>query len=311
MPCKLLACLSFGGYDIMTGVFQLGRIGMDTYTVKKTLNNNVLIALNQGQEEVVLIGKGIGFHYKKSNVVSEDAIDKLFILQDKQEQAHYKELLPTIDNHTLEAIITSTELISRKANAILNEHIHVALTDHLVFAINRLSRGLSVKNPFLSETKALYPFEYEIAAEVVDYINQKMDILLPEGEVGFIALHVHSAIVNKDISDINKYSQLVKLMVETIEDRLNITIDKDGVDYIRLIRHIRYTIERVINDERLEEPGKIAELLKTEYPECYNLSWKLIKIMQQTLKKSVYDAESVYLTLHLERLYSKYKNELE
>src|SRR5699024_7210269 len=204
----------------------------------KTLNNNVLIALNQELEEVVLIGKGIGFHYKKGDVVSEDAIDKLFILQDKQEQAHYKELLPMIDNHTLEAIITSTELISRKANAILNEHIHVALTDHLVFAINRLSRGLSVKNPFLSETKALYPFEYEIAAEVVDYINQKMDILLPEGEVGFIALHVHSAIVNKDISDINKYSQLVKLLVETIEDKLNITIDKDGVDYIRLIRHI-------------------------------------------------------------------------
>lgn len=281
---------------------------MHTYTVKKALNNNVLIAINNDHKEVVLIGKGIGFHYKKEDIIPAAAIEKLFLLHDEEEQAHYKELLPHIDEEMLNTIISSTELIKRKSNVILNEHVHVALTDHLVFAITRLSRGLSIKNPFLSETKVLYPFEYEIAAEVVDLINQSLDINLPEGEVGFIALHVHSSIVNKNISDINKYSQLVTQMVEVIEDRLNITIDKDGVDYIRLIRHIRYTIERVINGEKLDEPGKIAELLKNEYPECYNLAWKLIKIMQQTLKKSVYDAESVYLTLHLERLHSKHKD---
>lgn len=281
---------------------------MHTYTVEKSLNNNVLIAINNDHKEVVLIGKGLGFHYKKNDIIPTDAIDKLFLLHDEQEQAHYKELLPHINEETLNTIISSTELIRRKSNAILNQHVHVALTDHLVFAITRLSRGLSIKNPFLSETKVLYPFEYEIAAEVVDLINQSLDINLPEGEIGFIALHVHSSIMNKNISDINKYSQLVTQMVEVIESSLKITIDKDGVDYIRLIRHIRYTIERVINGERLEEPGKIAALLKKEYPECYNLAWKLIKIMQQTLKKTVYDAESVYLTLHLERLYSKHKN---
>lgn len=39
---------------------------------------------------------------------------------------------------------------------------------------------------------------------------------------------------------------------------------------------------------------------------CYNLAWKLIKMMQQTLKKPVYDAEAVYLTMHLRCLAIKY-----
>src|SRR5699024_2642328 len=87
----------------------------------------------------------------------------------------------------------------------------------------------------------------------------------------------------------------------------DLNIDRDSIHYIRLIRHIRYTIERVLRDEKVEEPAKIASLLKSEYPVCYNLSWKVIKIMQQTLKKPVYDAEAVYLTMHLQRLTNKYE----
>ncbi|WP_337020510.1 BglG family transcription antiterminator, partial [Oceanobacillus massiliensis] len=166
-------------------------------------------------------------------------------------------------------------------------------------------KGGVIRNPFLTETKALYPGEYEIAAEVVNYINQSLDIDLPEGEIGFIALHVHSAITDKTISEINRYSQLVTTLIRVIEKQFQITIDPKSIDYIRLIRHLRYTVERVQNGEKLEEPKKIRDLLKNEYPTCYNLSWKLVKIMQQTLKKQVYDAEAVYLTMHLQRLTEK------
>jgi transcriptional antiterminator len=76
---------------------------------------------------------------------------------------------------------------------------------------------------------------------------------------------------------------------------------------MRLIRHLRFTIERVTNGEKVEEPEKISSLLKEEYPICYNLSWKLIKVIQQTLKQKVYDAEAVYLTMHLQRLQKKIK----
>src|SRR5690625_7374807 len=97
-------------------------------------------------------------------------------------------------------------------------------------------------------------------------------------------------------------------MMNVIEAQLVHTIDPEGIDYIRLVRHIRYTIERVLLDEKIKAPIKIASLLKTEYPICYNLSWKLIKMIQQTLQKPLDDAEAVYLTMHLQRLNTKIKS---
>ncbi|RBP87394.1 BglG family transcriptional antiterminator [Cytobacillus firmus] len=278
---------------------------MGEYKVKKVLNNNVLIGSHESFGEVVLIGKGIGFSRKPGQPIDSNLVEKLFVLKNEKEQENYIKLMPFVDNELLEAIISSIQLIKQRANSMLNEHIHVALTDHLMFAITRLKKGMEMKNPFLIETKTLYPFEYEIAHEVVNLIGQRTGIYLPEGEIGFIALHVHSAVMNRDLSEVNQHSQLVTRLVNMIEEQLDIKIDKDSIDYMRLVRHIRFTIERVNKGEVVEEPEKITSLLKEEYPVCYNLSWKLIKVMQQTLKKPVFNAEAVYLTMHLQRLQKK------
>ncbi|GKU85274.1 glucose PTS transporter transcription antiterminator GlcT [Niallia sp. NCCP-28] len=280
---------------------------MPNLLIKKALNNNVLIAEHQSYGEVVLIGKGIGFNRKRGDSIDTDMVEKLFVLKNEKEQANYLKLLPHLDNDLLEVIISSIELIKSKTNAVLNEHIHVALTDHIMFAASRLSNGLILNNPFLIETKALYPFEYQIAEEVVQLIEEQKGLHLPVGEIGFIALHIHSAMMNKELSEVNQHSQLVTKLVNLIEEQLEVKIDKDSIDYMRLVRHLRFTIERVHTGEKVEEPEKITSLLKDEYPLCYNLSWKLIKVMQQTLKKQVYDAEAVYLTMHLQRLQKKVK----
>ncbi|MDR7003075.1 glucose PTS transporter transcription antiterminator GlcT [Neobacillus niacini] len=275
--------------------------------IDKVLNNNVIIAKHPSYDEVVLIGKGIGFNRKKGDFIETDTVEKLFVLKNEKEQESYIKLLPFIDSEFLEVIISAIDLIKQRTNSQLNEHIHVALTDHLMFAITRASQGMEMSNPFLVETKALYRHEYEVAAEVVRFIREKTGINLPDGEIGFIALHIHSAITNKNLSDVNRHSQLISRLVEMVEEQLDIEIDKESIDYMRLVRHLRFAIERVQKGERVEEPEKIASLLKEEYPVCYNLSWKLIKVMQQTLKMKVFDAEAVYLTMHLQRLQKKIK----
>lgn len=280
---------------------------MSGLVINKNLNNNVVIADHSEYGEVVLIGKGIGFNRKTGDVIDEAAAEKLFVLRNEKEQENYIKLLPFVESDLHEVFISSIELIKKRTQAELNEHIHVALTDHLMFAVSRLSKGMEMRNPFLIETKALYPFEYEIAKDVVNLIEEKTGLHLPEGEVGFISLHIHSAIMNRNLSEVNQHSQLVTHLIDLIEEQLEILIDKESIDYMRLVRHIRFTIERVHAGEKVEEPEKIANLLKEEYPVCYNLSWKLIKVMQQALKKTVYDAEAVYLTMHLQRLQKKVK----
>ncbi|MEH7272987.1 glucose PTS transporter transcription antiterminator GlcT [Neobacillus vireti] len=275
--------------------------------IDKVLNNNVLIAEHPSYDEVVLIGKGIGFNRKRGEFIETQSVEKLFVLKNEKEQQNYIKLLPFIDNDLQEVIISAISLIKQKTNARLDEHIHVALTDHLMFAVTRVVKGMEISNPFLIETKTLYRHEYEIAAEVIELIREKTGISLPVGEIGFIALHIHSAMTNRELSEVNQHSQLVSRLVKMVEEQFDIVIDKEGIDYMRLVRHLRFTIERVVKGEKVEEPEKISSLLKQEYPVCYNLSWKLIKIMQQTLKMKVFDAEAVYLTMHLQRIQKKFK----
>ncbi|MRX72253.1 PRD domain-containing protein [Bacillus lacus] len=278
---------------------------MGSFIIEKVLNNNVLIAAHSQYEEVVLIGRGIGFGRIKGEEIVENIAEKMFILKNEREQEQFKLLLSHIDEETVEIVYDVIRFISDRLNVHLNEHIHVALTDHISFAIKRLQQGLDIKNPFLLETKSLYPEEYRIAGEAVTMINEKLQIHLPEGEIGFIALHIHSGISNKPISEVNQHSQLISRLIQVVEDCLKITVDRDSMNYLRLIRHLRFAIERVKADEKVEEPEKLSLLLKNEYPLCYNTAWKMIKVMQQALNKPVYEAETVYLTMHLYRLANK------
>jgi len=278
---------------------------MRKYVIEKALNNNVLIATGDSGSEVVLIGRGIGFGKKNGDSIIQEEVEKMFVLNDPKEQEQYKKLLTTLDDETLKMLISVVEIIRGRAGMSLNENIHVALTDHLAFAIHRMRKGLIIRNPFLFETKALYPKEYQIASEVTEMVNKKLSIVLPEGEIGFIALHIHSALVNKNVRDLTLHSDLIIRLVGMIENELSIEINKESIDYMRLIRHLRYTIERVTKGERAAEPHKITALLRNEYPDYYNLAWKLIKVMQQALQTEIYEAEVVYLTLHLQRIQAK------
>lgn len=54
-------------------------------TVSKALNNNVVIAQDPVLDEVVLIGKGIGFNRKKGDTIEASDAEKTFLLSDKKE----------------------------------------------------------------------------------------------------------------------------------------------------------------------------------------------------------------------------------
>ncbi|WP_246943111.1 glucose PTS transporter transcription antiterminator GlcT [Bacillus pinisoli] len=277
-----------------------------SYTVKKALNNNVVIASSLPDEnEVVLIGKGIGFNKSKGDPLDLSPVEKLFVLTNTKEQEQYKKLLPYISEEIIECMNECIHYIKSRLKKELNQQILISLTDHISFAIKRLQEGLEIKNPFLLETKTLYPEEFSIADNVVQMINNRLEIDFPEGEIGFIALHIHSAISDRHLSEVNQYSRLTHVLVEITENTLKIQLDREGVQYIRLVRHIRYMIDRVKSGEEVEISSSFSKLLQTEYPICYNLAWKLIKIVQQELQLKVLDAEAVYLTLHLQRLSAK------
>ncbi|NMO96801.1 glucose PTS transporter transcription antiterminator GlcT [Paenibacillus lemnae] len=275
---------------------------MGSLQVAKVLNNNVIIAYHPQHDEVVVIGKGIGFNRKPKDMIPLSSVEKLFILTKPEEQEQYKQLVPQVDEQLIEAMNDIIHHASNFGSGTLNEHIHIALTDHIAFAIKRHAQGLHIHNPFLYETRELYSEEYRMAEYAVGTIRQRLGVDLGEEEVGFIALHFHSALTNQHISEVRKYSKLLSDLVQVVEEKLDYEIPKDSLDYSRLITHLRFALERVRRGETDFGEGPLDDLLKREYPEMYALGWTLTKMMEVRLKKKVYPAEAGYLTIHLQRL---------
>ena len=276
------------------------------YKVEKALNNNVVIA-HDDLEEVVLIGRGIGFGAKENDILDTEKADKVYKLTGKQDSGRYQTLLTMGDEELFKLIFEAIELIDELTANQVNDRIVLSLTDHLLFSIKRQEEGIEITNPFINETRALYPKEYRIAEEVVTMVNQKYHIHLPEAEIGFIALHVHSSIYNKSVLEMNIFSEVVHQAIMIIEAGLGISVDQTSLWYDRFVRHISFCVQRVIKGGSVPDQDDFGELLKAQYPLCYNVAIKIVKMMQNKLQRKVYDSEVVYLTMHINQFehYSK------
>lgn len=115
-------------------------IMMSKYVITKTLNNNVIIC-TKNHQEVVLIGKGIGFNKKVGMTVQENAsIEKIYKLEQQEQQEHYKTLLELGEDHVVQAVIESVNIINESGLITDDKNLVVALTDHIIYAYKRLKQ---------------------------------------------------------------------------------------------------------------------------------------------------------------------------
>ncbi|MEL0537643.1 glucose PTS transporter transcription antiterminator GlcT [Staphylococcus debuckii] len=273
---------------------------MSNYVIEKTLNNNVIICTDENHHEVVLIGRGIGFNKKGGMKLSDSAlIDKVYKLEQKEEQDHYKALVEIADDKVLQTIIEAMDIITHADHSVADEDLMVALTDHIIFAYKRIKQQQFIKNPFLIETKQLYSESYAIAERVIEHLNRLLDIDFPEDEIGFIALHIASSKDDLSLHEVRLTNEIINKSVLIMEHDLKCRIDTASIQYQRFIRHIQFLIRRLQKGEVIQVKDEFGNMLKAHYPLCYNIAVKIIKMMQQHLDVDVYEAELIYLTLHI------------
>jgi transcriptional antiterminator len=280
----------------------MNSIFKSDYTIQKIFNNNVLL-VTQKKKEKILFGKGLGFGRHFGDILSVDTkIDKIFSLEDKANYHNFKELVTTVDNELIGLCEEIIFMISKELNEELNEKIHISLTDHIAFTLKRLKQNDEIENPFLVETETLYKREFEIARKAVSMLEKKMNITIPDGEIGFITLHIHSARNKGKLSNTIKYAFLSNSIIEFIEDSLNLQIDTQSIDYARFITHIRFAFERLLNNTPIK--NELFDIIKKQYKESYALAEDVCKIIENTLNLSVVEDEIAYIAVHIE----KFKN---
>lgn len=267
--------------------------------LSKVFNNNIILVKSDGKEKI-LFAKGIGFGKRFGDLIlKETAVDKIFIIENEENLKNFSKIIDKTDNEFLALCEEIIYDISESLKEDLNESIHIGLIDHLNFAIKRLENGEEIQNPFVVEIETLYPREFDLAEVAAKRVEKFTGVKIPMGEVGFIALHIHSARNNGKLSNTIKYSYLGNTIVENVEDALDVYIDRRSLDYARFLTHIRFAIERIMTKKPIR--NDLSEIIKCQYKISYKIAEDLAKILQENLDVNVVEDEIAYLAMHVER----------
>ena len=276
---------------------------MDNIIIEKVINNNIISAYEKSGAEVFVMGRGIGFKKKQGEVVPADQISKIFRIKSRTLTEQFKELLA---NMPLERVRISDEIISHAKDHLklkLNQSIYVTLTDHINFAIERVSQGIEPQNALLWEIKRFYPQEFQLGIYALKLIHDRLGILLPEDEAGFIALHFVNAEYGTDIRDAVKFPDQMQAIVDIVERDLGILLDESSLHYERFMTHIKFLIQRIYRKELLSsEDRELSLLMQRKYPREYQCSVKVAEYIMQATGSRLSEEEIMYLSVHIRRV---------
>ena len=276
---------------------------MDNIIIEKVINNNIISAYEKSGAEVIVMGRGIGFKKKQGEMVPADQISKIFRIKSRTLTEQFKELLA---NMPLERVRISDEIISHAKDHLklkLNQSIYVTLTDHINFAIERVSQGIEPQNALLWEIKRFYPQEFQLGIYALELIQDRLGILLPEDEAGFIALHFVNAEYGTDIRDAVKFPDQMQAIVDIVEHDLGILLDESSLHYERFVTHIKFLIQRIYRKELLSsEDRELSLMMQRKYPREYQCSVKVAEYIMQATGSRLSEEEIMYLSVHIRRV---------
>lgn len=271
--------------------------------IDKVLNNNVVIVLNDKGHEQVVMGRGIGYKKKSGEMLESQDVEKIFSLENNELTSRLTELLSEIP---IEVMTTSQKIISHAQTILsndLHESIHISLTDHIHFAIERHKKGLDIKNGLLWEIKKLYPKEFLIGREALNIIKQRLDVELPEDEAGFITLHIINAELNDDMSNILQMTKIMQEILHIVKYHFKLDYNEECLSYHRFITHLKFFAQRMLNGNYVSsEDETLYEVVIEKYAESYRCTKKISQHLNQSYGRPLTKEETMFLTIHIERV---------
>lgn len=274
---------------------------------KQAFNNNVALAVDAYGNEVVVMGKAIGFQKKDGDELDEAKVEKSFFLGDSLQDGKLMKVLKDIP---IEIVLLTDKLIHLGEDILekqMNKSILFTLSDHINCAIFRAKQGIDFGNPLQWEIKRLYLKEYRIGKQALDIIKNELHVELPQSEASLIALHfVNAAFDNGKMQEILQMTEVISHILNIVNDHFKIKLDEDSLNYSRFLTHLQYFILRQINKKTINISGdnSLFELINKSYPKSFNCVVKIKVYLHKEFNWEITDDEMGYLVLHIQRVTS-------
>lgn len=272
--------------------------------ILKKINNNVALASTDTGEEVVVFGKGVGFHEMPYELEDESVIQRVF--RDVDEKS-----IDGFEGISDEVLLVASDIVALADKALdckLAGNLVISLADHLQYAVERAGEGVAIENPLSHEVAFVYPRETELGHRGVEIVLDRLGVELPESEVTSIALHLVNAEVDgmgsaQDMDLVMKNTVILERATQIIEGQLGQKLDRTSYAYVRFVAHLRFLIRRLMRGscKETENSGLFRQAAR-DFPDAYRCAAGVNEYLKRDYNWSCSDEEMLYLMMHVNRL---------
>ena len=269
----------------------------------RKINNNAAVAQDKRGREMVVLGRGVGFHPMPYELTDLSVVYRTFYDVDPQ----YYEMLSSLPEEALMAAADIAEQAEIALQAELNPNLPFTLADHIAFAQEREKQGIRLATPLHYDVQHLYPREYELGLQAMETVRLRTGTALPRAEAVNIALHI--VIAELEGSDLSSTLAAVEVLDEVtvlVERELGIALDRESYNYARFAMHIQFLVRRLSSGKVMEQgSGKMLSELSAEYPATYRCAQAVAKEIEQRHGWHCSSDEVLYLMLHIYRVQNR------
>lgn len=273
--------------------------------VVKVLNNSLVLALDDDGQEIILMGKGIGFNKSIGCRLKREDIEKVFVLKDRDVSKNIIRLAADTDSVFFELAKNVVDYAMERHGMELMEHIYLSLTDHLAFAVKRVKDGIVIQNFYTLDMKNFNPKEFEVGEYALRLVQERLSLRLPADEAGNIAFHFINAQYGHPYNAQNRrIVQTATDILELVKYNYGIIYDEESTAYARYVTHVRLFAQRLVSGQLLADENssllyeQIASVCTSEF-DCVD---KIEIYTRETFHMPLTSQEKMYLALHIHRV---------
>lgn len=270
--------------------------------IQKVINNNIVSCIDHNGNEIIVMGKGLGFNAKAEGVVDTKRVEKTFYMSSEADTQSLATLLGRLPQEYIDISYRIIDYASKVLDRELRENIYLTLTDHLGFAIEQIKAGQSFNNVLLQEVKIFYKQEFAVGKYALNLINEELGLAFPDDEAASIALHLINAEYYSSVGETVRIASSLHEIMAIINSQNDIHLDTEALCYDELKLAIKMMVMRNFSANYTNKfsSGLFREIQNSYYKE-FRLAKKITDYITAQTSNPVSDEDVSFLALLLYR----------
>lgn len=271
-------------------------------TINKVLNASVVLCVDESGNELIVLGKGIGYGKKPGTKINRDDINQVFVPVTSPEIRKIEEALVDIPPKIVEITRRIVQKTQKEIKAPLNRSLTISLMDHINFSVNRYQEGLVFKNRLYWDVQSYYPNEFKVGDWALKLINKEMDTNLPKEEAASIAFHIINSETSEEYNDSMEVTKIVNSLMSIINLSSEAKLEPESISYRRMLIHIKFFAQRILRGGQLNGNDLIMyDHVVSMYPNATKIAIKIMEFLEKQYHIKITNEEMMYLIIHIHR----------